>query len=68
MLVKDLVKLLNKCNPDAIVMFDIENSLENDGIDTAVIDHDTAFSIDDIIFIKGEEGFVYLTEELCTQG
>jgi hypothetical protein len=69
MTVKELITELNKCNPDDLVMFNMENSMKNEDItlfDAArkeVCELD--FSVDDVLIGSGTiRGFVFLTEEL----
>lgn len=67
MKVKELIHLLQKCDPEAVVVYDAENALHNipqaDDLDIDSIR--TAFAIDNILIgyatLKGK---VYLFEEL----
>ena len=62
MIVKELIELLQKCNPNDIVMFDIENSLKNGAFTD---DEETHFPVDDVLTGYGTlKGFVFLQEDL----
>ena len=61
MLVKELIELLQMCDPNDIVMFDAENSLKN----KALYDGENDFSVDDVLVGKGTtKHFVFLRENL----
>lgn len=61
MIVKELIDLLKKCNPNDIVMFDMENSLKNGAFEE---DEETHFGVDDVLIGKGTlKGFVFLQED-----
>ena len=60
MTVKELIWRLLDCNPSDLVMFDLENSLENDNSLT-----EKEFSVDEVLIGGGTlKGFVFLREEL----
>ena len=62
MIVKELIDLLKECNPNDIVMFDMENSLKNGALTD---DKETHFSVDDVLTGYGTlKGFVFLQEDL----
>lgn len=72
MTVKELIAQLQKCDPDDIVMYSIENSLWNedytifDAARKEVCEYD--FGIDDILIGGGTtKGFVFLTEDLLDE-
>lgn len=62
MLVKELIELLQMCDPNDIVMFDAENSLKNR---TLLYDGENDFSVDDVLVGGGTlKHFVFLREDL----
>lgn len=61
MIVKELVELLKKCNPNDIVMYDAENAIKNGELQ----DEEKHLSVDDVLVGKGTlKGFIYLSSEL----
>ena len=65
MKVKELMELLSKCPKDAIVMYDIENSIKNESWMPG--DYDSTLPIDDVSIGMGTwKGFVILEEEPYT--
>lgn len=72
MTVKELIELLNKCPQDALVMYNIENELENE--DLSIINKDGGicsemdFNVDDVLICNGTlQGFVLLTADLLEE-
>lgn len=61
MKVIELIQELRLCPDDYIVMFDVEQSMENGSLGEA----ETALPVDEVQIGTGtERGFVYLTEEM----
>ena len=66
MKVRELIELLQKCNPNDSVMYDIGNSLRNEAY--VVTGIETSLPIDDVLVGNGTlKGFVYLTEDLLEE-
>ena len=63
MKVKELIAELQKCNPDDLVFYDLENAIKNDEIE--VTTQELHFSVDDVLIGGGTtRGFVFLAEDL----
>lgn len=68
MTVKELMAELAKCNPDDIVMYDIEAELDNEALiisnDAGEVCTEYHFGIDDVMIGGGTiRGFVFLTAD-----
>ena len=68
MKVKELIALLQECNPDDIVMYDAENAMWNEHQGVWCTDPEgsmeTDYDVDDVLVGSGTlRGFVYLVEE-----
>ena len=62
MTVSDLIKKLQKCPPDSIVMYNVKQAIENESIAEDLDEYDC--SVDDVLIGGGTiRGFVFLTEE-----
>lgn len=68
MQVKELIHLLQKCDPEAVVVYDAENAFENDpalDFSGAIGEESPLFGIDNVLIGSGTiKGFVYLIEDL----
>ena len=69
MKVKDLIDLLQRCNPEHIVMYDATVALENDPDRSIVswvsdVEPEMEFGVDDVLIGCGTQtGFVFLAED-----
>lgn len=68
MKVRDLIELLQKCNPDDIVTYDAENAMWNEHQGLWCSDPagstEAVYGVDDVLIGSGTlRGFVYLTED-----
>ena len=68
MMVKELIELLQKCNPDDIVMYDAENAMWNEHQGVWCTDpegsEETVYGVSDVLIGSGTlRGFVYLVDE-----
>ena len=68
MKVKELIELLQKCNPDDIVMYDAENAMWNAHQGVWCTDpegsEETVYGVNDVLIGSGVlRGFVYLADE-----
>ena len=68
MIVRELIRLLRKCPQDAIVMYDIENSIHNGDLnivqDANEIETEMRLSVEDVFVGHGTlKGFVWLSDE-----
>lgn len=66
MTVAELIAILQKCDPDAIVMYDMENSLKNEAYCVEQGEYD--LPCDELLIGGGTlKGFVFLREELLEE-
>ena len=68
MKVRELIELLQKCDPEDIVMYDAGNAMWNEHQGVWCTDPEgsteTEYGVDDVLIGSGTlRGFVYLTEE-----
>jgi hypothetical protein len=66
--VKELIELLQKCNPEDIVMYDASNAMWNEHQGVWCSDPEgsmeATYGVDDVLIGSGTlRGFVYLTED-----
>ncbi len=70
MKVRELIELLQKCNPEDIVFYDAGNGFENNDLQVLCFDPENhgedmdIFGVDDVLIGSGTlRGHVYLTED-----
>lgn len=65
MKVRELIEILNKCPPDALVMYDLRPTIENEAYIWPTEIEGYACPVDDVLQGYGTiKGFVYLCEDL----